>query len=70
MHLNNIINKSFWQHQILSIKLQNLWNQNTITQQEIDIKRHSMMYFHTMFDVNKHEETRKLNVCTNTIRWF
>ena len=36
--------------------------------QEIDIKRHSMMYFHTMFNVNKHEETRKLNVCTNTIR--
>jgi len=26
-----------------------------------------MMYFHTMFNVNKHEETGKLNVCTNTI---
>jgi len=29
-----------------------------------------MMYFHTMFNVNKHEETRKLNMCTNTTRWF
>ena len=36
--------------------------------QEIDIKRHSMMYFHTMFNVNKHEDIGNLYVCTDTTR--